>query len=72
MKIQILASCAGEFGGNSVSFLPGQSVEVPDDLGADLVKAGYAKAAGGVVKRGRRAKKGAPEKAEAPGAEETR
>lgn len=38
MKIRILKSCAGD----TFSFIANQTAEVDDNIGADLVSAGYA------------------------------
>ena len=38
MKIRILKSCAGD----NFSFIANQTAEVDDNIGADLVSAGYA------------------------------
>jgi len=42
MKITITQSCAGQYDGTTFAYQPGDEVTVPDALGADLIRAGYA------------------------------
>lgn len=42
MKITITQSCAGQFDGATFAYSPGDVVTVPEALGDDLVRAGYA------------------------------
>ena len=42
MKITISQSCAGQFDGQTFSYSPGETVTVPQALGDDLIRAGYA------------------------------
>lgn len=42
MKITITQSCAGQFDGATFAYSPGDVVTVPEALGGDLVRAGYA------------------------------
>lgn len=46
MKITITQSCAGQFDGQGFAYSPGDVEHVPDALGADLVRAGYAEESG--------------------------
>ena len=45
MKITVTQSCAGMFDGESFALSPGEEITVPDALGDDLVRAGYAEKA---------------------------
>lgn len=45
MNIRITASCAGQFEGETFAYQPGEVVTVPEALGADLIRAGYAEKA---------------------------
>ncbi len=42
MKITITQSCAGQFDGTTFAYSAGDIAHVPDALGDDLVRAGYA------------------------------
>jgi hypothetical protein len=42
MKITITAGIAGQFDGETFAYSPGEIVHVPDALGDDLIRAGYA------------------------------
>jgi len=42
MKITIIQSCAGQYDGATFAYQPGETVSVPEGLGADLIRAGYA------------------------------
>jgi hypothetical protein len=46
MKIKGTQSAAGVFDGESFSIQPGEEITVPDALGDDLIRAGYAEAIG--------------------------
>ena len=46
MNITITQSCAGQFDGQGFAYSPGDEVHVPDALGSDLVRAGYAEESG--------------------------
>ena len=46
MKITGTQSCAGVFEGASFSLQPGEELTVPDALGADLIRSGFAEAVG--------------------------
>jgi hypothetical protein len=45
MKITITQSCAGQYDGATFAYQPGETVSVPEGLGADLIRAGYAEKA---------------------------
>lgn len=45
MNIRITASCAGQYDGQTFAYQPGEVVVVPEPLGADLIRAGYAETA---------------------------
>ncbi len=45
MKIIATESCAGQYDGQSFALSPGDEIDVPDALGDDLVRAGYAEKA---------------------------
>lgn len=47
MKITISQSCAGQFDGQTFAYSPGEVVTVPEALGDDLIRAGYADKADG-------------------------
>jgi hypothetical protein len=42
MKITITQNCAGQFDGQTFAYSPGETVTVPEALGDDLIRAGYA------------------------------
>ena len=42
MKIRITQSCAGQFEGQSFAYSGDDEAHVPEALGADLIRAGYA------------------------------
>lgn len=45
MNIRITQSCAGQFDGQTFAYQPGDEATIPDALGADLIRAGYAEKA---------------------------
>lgn len=45
MNIRITQSCAGQYDGQTFAYQPGEVVLVPEPLGADLMRAGYAEKA---------------------------
>lgn len=45
MNIRITTSCAGQYEGETFAYQPGEVVVVPEPLGSDLIRAGYAEQA---------------------------